>query len=121
MWTSLLLIAYSNLLVVTIFLLQIWWGREMVRAQYFPLQMKEENNTISHSPKYEVQKFKFKEKTLQPNYNQIFKFHNCSFKESSSASAQYVALQKKNWMKKSQNMPVWLCKTVLSCNFCTGC
>jgi hypothetical protein len=42
-----------------------------------------------------------------------------SVTESSSIGAQYVAQQKGiNWMKKSQNMPVWLRKLVLAKAFC---
>jgi hypothetical protein len=85
----------SNLLVVTIFLLQIWWG-----ASTFHFKWKKRIIPFSTHLNTKFKRSNWKKKLSNPNYNQIFKFHNCSFKESSSTSAHYVALQKKiGWRK----------------------
>jgi len=41
--------------------------------------------------------------------------------KSNSTGAQYVTLKNYNWMKKSENMPVWLTKMALAQNFCIVC
>jgi hypothetical protein len=49
-------------------------------------------------------------------------FHNLvmiTLCKSSFSSAQYVAVEIKNWMMKSQNMRVWLSKMVLAAQLCT--
>jgi hypothetical protein len=66
-----------------------------------------------------------------PNYNKEIKTDHplewCSWgmqelqSKSNCTSAQYVSSDpaSHNWMKKSQNMPVWLSKMALTQQFCT--